>query len=77
MAEEEVVVAPAASDLKRKLNDFDAEAQEPSQPTPNPAAVEGDADGDVAEADESEPKRPRLDEDNEKADRIGNLFYLF
>ncbi|XP_044511057.1 far upstream element-binding protein 2 isoform X2 [Mangifera indica] len=73
MAEEEVVVAPAASDLKRKLNDFDAEAQEPSQPTPNPAAVEGDADGDVAEADESEPKRPRLDEDNEKADRIASV----
>lgn len=72
MAEEEVVVAPTASDLKRKLNNLDSEFQ----PSPNSTAPEPDADGDVAEAGESDAKRPRLVEDNEKADGIGNLFFL-
>ncbi|XP_031248745.1 far upstream element-binding protein 2-like isoform X2 [Pistacia vera] len=73
MAEEEVVVAPAVSDLKRKLDDLDPEAQDPAQPSPNSAAVEANADGDVAEADEAEAKRPRHDEDNEKADGIASI----
>ncbi|KAJ0025812.1 hypothetical protein Pint_07569 [Pistacia integerrima] len=73
MAEEEVVVAPAVSDLKRKLDDMDPEAQDPAQPSPNSAAVEANADGDVAEADEAEAKRPRHDEDNEKADGIASV----
>ncbi|KAL5776200.1 hypothetical protein ACOSP7_009126 [Xanthoceras sorbifolium] len=63
MAEEEVVVA---ADHKRKLEDLEPEAE----PIPNSGAeldATGVEDG-VAEADGSEAKRARLDDENEEPD---------
>ncbi|KAK8651601.1 hypothetical protein V6N13_141198 [Hibiscus sabdariffa] len=66
MAEEEAVAAvpiPVNSDHKRKLEDL--EPQDLPVDMPRDPAADPDAEGnDVAPADSSDAKRPRLDEDN-------------
>ncbi|XP_065847114.1 uncharacterized protein [Euphorbia lathyris] len=74
MAEEEVVApavpepTPVPSDHKRKLEDLETEAPEPTHPIPEPVAdssAQPDADknvDDVVEDGSPEAKRPKLDE---------------
>lgn len=78
MAEEEVVGAeagsPKPSDHKRKLEDLEPEAQQEivdlTSDGPDDPSVEPDAanEVDVPPSDESEAKRPRLED---KPDEIG------
>ncbi|XP_010645879.1 uncharacterized protein LOC100253453 isoform X1 [Vitis vinifera] len=72
MAEEEVVVvagaSPAPSDHKRKLEDLEPEAPEQAEPD----GVQGADAGDYVANDESEAKRPRVeDQDDDLATENG------
>ncbi|KAI4332427.1 hypothetical protein L6164_017336 [Bauhinia variegata] len=78
MAEEEVVAAgasPVPSDHKRKFQDLEPEAPQPSEPSseyPNANSKSEPGEGDVTDAavsDETENKRARLDE---KLDGVAN-----
>lgn len=82
MAEEEAVApvpasetSPVLSDLKRKLEDLEPEAPEPTETLPEPqvdSSAEPDADktvDNVAEDALPEAKRPKLDET--KSDELG------
>lgn len=79
MAEEEVVAvapSPAPSDSKRKLEDLEPEAPQQAEPStnePTDSNVELDDAAKhevVAVSDESDAKRPRLDD---KSDGLGIL----
>lgn len=65
MAEEEVVVvagaSPTPSDHKRKLEDLEPEAPEQAEPD----GVQGADAGDYVANDESEAKRPRVEDQDD------------
>ena len=66
MADEEIVVvggaaSPAPADHKRKLEDLEPEAPERAEPDGVPAAEAGDSPAN----DESEAKRPRVEEQDD------------
>lgn len=69
------MVAPqeAVVDHKRKLEDIETEEAGQNGST-EPDSVNND--GNVAEADGSEAKRPRLDDENDEADASGNFLFL-